>query len=66
MYNTYSPPPGFCFDVLCSDDPMIDDPESPEYNIDTRVSKKYDDAFLTGTKNSTINRFGRLHFSQKD
>ncbi|XP_043267242.1 lysosomal alpha-mannosidase isoform X1 [Venturia canescens] len=37
MYNTYSPPPGFCFDVLCSDDPMIDDPESPEYNIETRV-----------------------------
>lgn len=37
MYNTYSPPPGFCFDVLCSDDPIIDDPDSPDYNIDTKV-----------------------------
>ncbi|XP_011176167.2 lysosomal alpha-mannosidase isoform X2 [Solenopsis invicta] len=41
MYNTYSPPPGFCFDVLCSDEPMIDDPDSPDYNIGKRV-----DAFL--------------------
>lgn len=37
MYNTYSPPPGFCFDVLCADEPMIDDPDSPDYNIDKRV-----------------------------
>ncbi|KAL6449015.1 hypothetical protein ACFW04_000614 [Cataglyphis niger] len=37
MYNTYSPPPGFCFDVLCADDPMIDDPDSPDYNIDKKI-----------------------------
>ncbi|XP_012222573.1 lysosomal alpha-mannosidase isoform X2 [Linepithema humile] len=37
MYNTYSPPPGFCFDVLCADEPMIDDPDSPDYNIDKRI-----------------------------
>lgn len=37
MYNTYSPPPGFCFDVLCADEPMIDDPDSPDYNIDKKV-----------------------------
>lgn len=37
MFNTYSPPPGFCFDVLCNDEPMIDDPDSPDYNIDRRV-----------------------------
>ncbi|GAB1861211.1 Lysosomal alpha-mannosidase [Camponotus japonicus] len=42
MYNTYSPPPGFCFDVLCADEPMIDDPDSPDYNIERRV-----DLFLT-------------------
>ncbi|XP_025265136.1 lysosomal alpha-mannosidase isoform X1 [Camponotus floridanus] len=42
MYNTYSPPPGFCFDVLCADEPMIDDPDSPDYNIEKRV-----DLFLT-------------------
>ncbi|XP_044750282.1 lysosomal alpha-mannosidase isoform X3 [Coccinella septempunctata] len=37
MYNTYSPPSGFCFDVLCSDEPIIDDPHSPDYNVDRRV-----------------------------
>lgn len=37
MYNTYSPPPGFCFDVLCADEPMIDDPDSPDHNINRRV-----------------------------
>ncbi|XP_050460750.1 lysosomal alpha-mannosidase isoform X2 [Cataglyphis hispanica] len=46
MYNTYSPPPGFCFDVLCADDPMIDDPDSPDYNIDKKV-----DLFLTYAHN---------------
>ncbi|XP_072947018.1 lysosomal alpha-mannosidase-like [Epargyreus clarus] len=38
LYNTYSPPPGFCFDVLCTDEPIIDDPDSPLYNVDSRVS----------------------------
>lgn len=37
MFNSYSPPPGFCFDVLCADEPMIDDPDSPDYNINKRV-----------------------------
>lgn len=39
LYNNYSPPPGFCFDILCSDDPIIDDKFSPDYNVDRRVSK---------------------------
>ena len=39
LYNTYSPPPGFCFDVLCTDEPIIDDPNSPDYNVDERVGK---------------------------
>ncbi|CAG5074046.1 Similar to MAN2B1: Lysosomal alpha-mannosidase (Macaca fascicularis) [Cotesia congregata] len=38
LFNNYSPPPGFCFDVLCSDDPLIDDPESPDNNIEARVA----------------------------
>ncbi|XP_011704639.1 PREDICTED: lysosomal alpha-mannosidase isoform X1 [Wasmannia auropunctata] len=37
MFNNYSPPPGFCFDVLCADEPMIDDPDSPDYNIDRKI-----------------------------
>ncbi|XP_059608045.1 lysosomal alpha-mannosidase-like [Phlebotomus argentipes] len=37
LYNNYGPPPGFCFDILCSDEPMIDDPDSQDYNIDRRL-----------------------------
>lgn len=48
MYNTYSPPPGFCFDILCSDEPIIDDKKSPEYNVDKRVAD-----FLDYVKNIT-------------
>ncbi|XP_048480276.1 lysosomal alpha-mannosidase [Plutella xylostella] len=38
LYNTYSPPPGFCFDVLCGDEPVVDDVASPAHNVDRRVS----------------------------
>lgn len=41
LYNTYSPPPGFCFDVLCDDEPIIDDKHSTEYNVERRVSKYF-------------------------
>lgn len=37
LYNTYSAPPGFCFDALCHDEPIIDDKNSPEYNADRQV-----------------------------
>nr|CAH0110923.1 unnamed protein product [Daphnia galeata] len=38
-YNLYQPPPGFCFDILCSDLPVIDNVKSKEYNVDQRVSE---------------------------
>lgn len=38
LYNHYSPPSGFCFDVLCDDEPIIDDPRSADNNVDQRVS----------------------------
>ncbi|GAB0091340.1 Alpha-mannosidase [Sergentomyia squamirostris] len=38
LYNNYGPPPGFCFDILCSDDPMIDDRRSRDYNIDKKLA----------------------------
>lgn len=38
LYNTYGPPPGFCFDILCSDEPFIDNKHSKDYNVDSRVS----------------------------
>jgi hypothetical protein len=37
LYNVYAPPPGFCFDVLCDDEPIIDDRHSPDYNVDRLV-----------------------------
>lgn len=38
LYNNYGPPPGFCFDILCQDEPIIDDKRSYDYNVDRRVS----------------------------
>ncbi|XP_073978683.1 lysosomal alpha-mannosidase-like isoform X2 [Rhodnius prolixus] len=38
LYNTYSPPNGFCFDVHCNDSPIVDNMNSPEYNVPERVS----------------------------
>jgi lysosomal alpha-mannosidase len=37
LYNEYANPPGFCYDVICNDDPLIDDPESPDNNIANTV-----------------------------
>ncbi|XP_029732563.2 lysosomal alpha-mannosidase-like [Aedes albopictus] len=39
LYNVYQPPPGFCFDILCSDEPFIDGPYSAENNVDSKVQK---------------------------
>ncbi|XP_055923554.1 lysosomal alpha-mannosidase-like [Eupeodes corollae] len=45
LYNHYSAPPGFCFDTLCQDDPIIDGKSA-----DNNVNKKVED-FLDYTKN---------------
>nr|CAD7432640.1 unnamed protein product [Timema monikensis] len=39
LFNNYAPPPGFCFDILCTDEPIIDDDRSPEYNVPRRASQ---------------------------
>ncbi|XP_029158276.1 lysosomal alpha-mannosidase isoform X1 [Nylanderia fulva] len=59
MYNTYSPPPGFCFDVLCQDDPIIDDPDSPDYNID----KKIDDFLRYAVEQANFYRTNDIIFT---
>lgn len=41
LYNNYSPPPGFCFDILCADEPIIDGYRNPENNVDRRVSQTF-------------------------
>ncbi|CAG0879219.1 unnamed protein product [Darwinula stevensoni] len=38
LFNHYSPPPGFCFDILC-DDVIIDNPRSPGYNVPSKVDE---------------------------
>ncbi|XP_066512258.1 lysosomal alpha-mannosidase-like [Hoplias malabaricus] len=37
--NGYNPPQGFCWDQFCSDDPVQDDPELENYNVDELVTK---------------------------
>ncbi|KAG8441431.1 hypothetical protein GDO86_006973, partial [Hymenochirus boettgeri] len=32
--NGYNPPNGFCWDQLCSDAPIMDDPDLEDYNVD--------------------------------
>jgi len=36
LYNQYQAPPGFCFDVLCSDEPIIDN-NGPDNNVEEKV-----------------------------
>ena len=36
--NGYNPPPGFCFDIYCNDDPIMDDPTLEDYNVDKKVN----------------------------
>ncbi|XP_067620208.1 lysosomal alpha-mannosidase [Eurosta solidaginis] len=37
LYNQYQAPPGFCFDILCTDEPIIDAKHSPDNNVNRRV-----------------------------
>lgn len=38
LYNHYSAPDGFCFDVACNNVvPIVDDEESPLYNLKSKV-----------------------------
>ncbi|KAE8620084.1 hypothetical protein XENTR_v10010093 [Xenopus tropicalis] len=37
--NGYNPPDGFCWDQLCDDTPIIDDPSVEDYNADVIVQK---------------------------
>ncbi|XP_060520800.1 lysosomal alpha-mannosidase-like [Cylas formicarius] len=37
LYDHYGSPPGLCFDVLCEDDAIIDDLDSPNYNVEQKA-----------------------------
>lgn len=54
LYDGYDSPKGFCFDVKCWAEPLIDDKNSPEYNMDGKVRKykdKYSNACLFASEN---------------
>ncbi|XP_055477049.1 lysosomal alpha-mannosidase isoform X2 [Psammomys obesus] len=36
--NNYNPPKDLCWDVLCADPPVVEDPNSPEFNADNLVT----------------------------
>ncbi|PIO65546.1 glycosyl hydrolase family 38 protein [Teladorsagia circumcincta] len=36
--GNYEPPKGFCFDALCGDDPIMDNPDLEGYNLDEKIS----------------------------
>ena len=39
FYDFYNPPPGFCFDQSCSDQPIQDDPRLFDMNVQGRVNE---------------------------
>lgn len=39
LYDFYTAPAYFCWDVLCGDTPVVNDKKSIEYNADKFVSK---------------------------
>ena len=53
-YYHYEAPPGFCFDVVCRDEPIRDDPTLEDFNVDKRA-----DDFVNYFKNMA------LHFKHK-
>ncbi len=38
LYNYYFPPPNYCWDILCNDEPIMDNPNLHGYNVDKIVS----------------------------
>lgn len=50
LHNLYQAPSGFCFDILCDNEPMIDNPKSPDYNVPRRV-----DTFFEYVRNQSTN-----------
>ena len=37
QFNNYSPPDDFCWDLLCNDEPLMDNPVMHDYNIDAKA-----------------------------
>ena len=37
LIHHYENPAYFCFDILCNDEPIMDDPDLEDYNVEERV-----------------------------
>ncbi|XP_060520105.1 lysosomal alpha-mannosidase-like [Cylas formicarius] len=57
LLDHYTAPPGFCFDISCKDEPIIDNPKSAEYNIVSRAinfTTYVDNALQSSTSNNVF------------
>ncbi|KPU73915.1 uncharacterized protein Dana_GF15795, isoform B [Drosophila ananassae] len=55
LYNNYQAPDGFCFDVLCSDTPIIDGKHSPDNNVKEKVDAFFEYVTKMATRYRTQN-----------
>ncbi|XP_049857093.1 lysosomal alpha-mannosidase-like [Schistocerca gregaria] len=66
--NSYYPPSGFCFDSNCAQLPIIDDPQNPLYNVDTKVSEFIayiqEQAFYMKTDHVLVTMGGDFHYQE--
>ena len=37
LFNNYSPPDDFCWDLLCNDEPLMDNPSLHDYNMEVKA-----------------------------
>ncbi|RWS08571.1 lysosomal alpha-mannosidase-like protein [Dinothrombium tinctorium] len=51
--NGYNPPNGFCFDDTCADEPIIDDPQSDDYNVARKVDDFINASVIQSEKYAT-------------
>ncbi|XP_060520801.1 lysosomal alpha-mannosidase-like [Cylas formicarius] len=56
LYNMYDAPPGFCFDLFCDDQPIVDNEKSPEYNVETKALEftQYIDTAILGYSSNNL------------
>ncbi|KAH8287905.1 hypothetical protein KR018_006962 [Drosophila ironensis] len=55
LYNNYQAPDGFCFDILCSDTPIIDGKHSPDNNVKEKVDAFFEYVTKMATRYRTNN-----------
>ena len=66
LSNLYQAPIGYCFDILCGDEPIVDDENSPEFNAERRsrifVSHLISNSYQVKTKNVLVTMGGDFNY----